>query len=154
MAPIFSKMSVRAYHGFTRGFILNEIVRRVDSEGRTVGEFLRAEIAKPLGLNMAIGAEKEELDKGHPLLARTASYTMLQSLKRAFMGRKTELGVGGVLSLLRMVAAGEKEAGFDETAVKPYPFINMTNGASDKNVANIIPYCNKELYMTGMVMDF
>jgi hypothetical protein len=35
----------REYHAVTRGLVINEIVRRVDPLGRTVGEFLRAEVA-------------------------------------------------------------------------------------------------------------
>ena len=31
----------REYHEATRGYILNEIFRRVDQSGRTMGEFLR-----------------------------------------------------------------------------------------------------------------
>ena len=38
------------YHALTRGWIVNEIVRRVDKSGRTVGEFLRDEVALPLGI--------------------------------------------------------------------------------------------------------
>ena len=35
----------RAYHGLTRGWILNEIVRRVDPQNRTIGEILENEIS-------------------------------------------------------------------------------------------------------------
>ena len=41
----------RAYHRMTRGWILNEIVRRVDPEGRTMGEIFFQEVtskARPL----------------------------------------------------------------------------------------------------------
>ena len=31
----------REYHEATRGYILNEVFRRVEPEGRTMGEFLR-----------------------------------------------------------------------------------------------------------------
>ena len=34
----------RAYHALTRGWILNEIVRRVDSQQRTIGEIIEQEI--------------------------------------------------------------------------------------------------------------
>jgi len=38
--------SRREYHGVTRGFILNEIYRRVDPDERTLGEFVREEFAQ------------------------------------------------------------------------------------------------------------
>ncbi len=46
----------REYHGLTRGWILNEIFRRVEPKGRTIGEYLRSEIAGPLDMNVHIGA--------------------------------------------------------------------------------------------------
>ena len=35
----------REYHAITRGWIVNELFRRVDPAGRTIGEFLRQEIS-------------------------------------------------------------------------------------------------------------
>lgn len=49
----------RAYHFISRGWIVNEIVRRADPRGRTVGEFVRDEVAAPLGF-------KDELFFGLP----------------------------------------------------------------------------------------
>jgi len=43
-----------SYHAMTFGWIAGEIVRRVD--GRTVGTFVREEIAEPLGLDLHVGA--------------------------------------------------------------------------------------------------
>lgn len=43
-----------SYHAMTFGWIAGEVVRRVD--GRTVGRFVREEIAGPLGLDLHIGA--------------------------------------------------------------------------------------------------
>ena len=36
--------SRRGYHYVTRGFVLNEIMRRVDPKGRTIGQFIREEL--------------------------------------------------------------------------------------------------------------
>jgi CubicO group peptidase (beta-lactamase class C family) len=49
----------RAYHALTRGFVENEIVRRIDPQKRTIGEILRDEIALPLQLDghITMGAE-------------------------------------------------------------------------------------------------
>lgn len=56
----------RAYHATTRGWIINEIVRRADPEGRTIGEILKDEIVAPLGL-------LDELFIGSPTDAQLAS---------------------------------------------------------------------------------
>jgi len=39
--------SKRTYHAMTRGMILNEIVRRVDEQGRTMGQILREDVGIP-----------------------------------------------------------------------------------------------------------
>jgi len=53
----------RAYHATSRGYIVNEIVRRADPLGRTIGEFLREEIANPLQISdteLFIGLKNEK----------------------------------------------------------------------------------------------
>ena len=45
----------REYHAITRGWIANEVFRRVEPTGRTMGEFLREEISTPLNIDVFIG---------------------------------------------------------------------------------------------------
>jgi len=47
--------SNRCYHTLTRGWICNEIFRRLDPQGRTIGEFVQEEISIPLGGGINIG---------------------------------------------------------------------------------------------------
>lgn len=51
----------REYHPETRGLLLNEVVRRIDSRKRTVREFVADEIARPLGVSdsLYVGAPDE-----------------------------------------------------------------------------------------------
>ncbi len=44
----------RCYHGLTRGLILNEVFRRADPAHRSLGQFLEQEVARPLGLTLAL----------------------------------------------------------------------------------------------------
>lgn len=53
-APLWEPGTVAAYHIHTQGFLLGEIVRRVT--GKTVGRFLRDEIALPLDADYMIGS--------------------------------------------------------------------------------------------------
>jgi CubicO group peptidase (beta-lactamase class C family) len=52
-APLWEIGTKAAYHVHHQGFLLGEIMRRVD--GRTVGPFLREELAGPLGAEYYIG---------------------------------------------------------------------------------------------------
>ena len=51
----------RDYHLLSRGLIANEVVRRVDPRGRTIGELLRHHISEPLGAHVVIGMTEKGL---------------------------------------------------------------------------------------------
>ena len=61
----FVPIGVPSYHAMTFGWIAGELVRRAD--GRSIGNFVRDEIAKPLDLDLHIGARDEVL----PRIAKT-----------------------------------------------------------------------------------
>jgi CubicO group peptidase (beta-lactamase class C family) len=70
-APWWEPGTAQGYHLATFGFILGEVVRRVTH--RTLGQYLRTEIAEPLGADVHIGLSPAELcrcadliDKPHP----------------------------------------------------------------------------------------
>src|SRR5262249_32430138 len=52
-APLWKPGTVAAYHIHTQGYLLGEIVRRVT--GKSLGAFLREEIAGPLGADYMVG---------------------------------------------------------------------------------------------------
>ena len=56
--PWWEPGTAQGYHMVTFGFILGEIVRRVT--GRTLGRYLRTEIAEPLGIDVHIGLPDAE----------------------------------------------------------------------------------------------
>ena len=56
--PWWEPGTAQGYHMVTFGFILGEIVRRVT--GRTIGQFLRSEIAEPLGIDVHLGLPPRE----------------------------------------------------------------------------------------------
>ena len=67
----------RAYHAFTRGWLLNEVVRRVDPEHRTIGEIMQAEI----GIDgLRCGISDSELDNTTKLTAKSLSWLLFQGL--------------------------------------------------------------------------
>ena len=55
--PQYPAHGKRQYHSITRGWIANEIFRRVDPDHRTIGEFLQMEVASKLGADVYIGCD-------------------------------------------------------------------------------------------------
>ena len=50
----------RQYHALTRGWIANEVVRRVNPAQGTIGEFLLENVSKPLSARVFIGTEDQD----------------------------------------------------------------------------------------------
>ena len=55
--PLWPNASQASYHALTYGWLCGEIVRRVT--GASIGQFVRTEIAEPLGLDLWIGLPAE-----------------------------------------------------------------------------------------------
>jgi CubicO group peptidase (beta-lactamase class C family) len=53
----------RMYHAFTRGWIVNGLLRRVDPKGRSLGQFIKEEISDPLEIAYYCGMPEEEQSK-------------------------------------------------------------------------------------------
>ena len=60
-APLWPPGTVKCYHSATMGYLCDALVRRVD--GRSIGTFVREEIAGPLGLDYHIGVPEADLGR-------------------------------------------------------------------------------------------
>ena len=56
--PIREPGSSQGYHALTYGWLVGEIIRRID--GRDVGTYFKEEIAEPLNINFKIGLSEED----------------------------------------------------------------------------------------------
>jgi CubicO group peptidase (beta-lactamase class C family) len=94
----------REYHAITRGWILNEVFRRVDPAGRTIGEFYDEEIRRPLEADVIIGVRESELGRIVKVKPLGFLFQFLQSLMPRAFGRKIKHHffqiVGRILRLL------------------------------------------------------
>ncbi|MEV0266204.1 serine hydrolase domain-containing protein [Streptomyces sp. NPDC050617] len=59
--PLWEPGTVSGYHALTYGHLVGEVIRRVS--GRTVGEFIRAELAGPLGADFHVGLAQRDDDR-------------------------------------------------------------------------------------------
>jgi CubicO group peptidase (beta-lactamase class C family) len=59
--PLWPPGASHGYHARTFGFLIDELVRRIDS--RSIGEYWREVFAEPLGLDIWIGLPAEENDR-------------------------------------------------------------------------------------------
>jgi len=64
--PMWTPGEGMGYHAITYGWLVGEVIRRID--GRTCGEFVRDEIAGPLGVDLFIGLPESEDSRTADLL--------------------------------------------------------------------------------------
>ncbi|MBT6779638.1 MAG: beta-lactamase family protein [Porticoccaceae bacterium] len=69
--PFAEPNSMQGYHALTFGWLVGELIRRVD--GRSVGQYFKEELAEPLGLDFVIGMGDRDM-------ARCADMLMLGKL--------------------------------------------------------------------------
>ena len=88
----------REYHALTRGWIANELFRRVEPGGRTMGQFLREEISAPLGIDVFIGLHADELRRVSEVQLLGFGYQFAQGLVPRALGRRIELNLAQTLA--------------------------------------------------------
>ena len=106
--PTFPKRSDsrREYHAITRGWIANEIFRRIDSAGRTMGEYFREEISAPLGADVFIGLREPELSRVSRVVQLGFGFQFIQSLLPRFLGRRIELNIFQIIGRILRILPG------------------------------------------------
>ncbi|CAF1139964.1 unnamed protein product [Rotaria sp. Silwood1] len=65
--PVWPPGTTHGYHALTFGWLAGELVRRVDPMKRTLGQFIRDEIATPLNIEFYIGLPSEQEYRVSPI---------------------------------------------------------------------------------------
>jgi CubicO group peptidase (beta-lactamase class C family) len=121
----------QAYHGITLGFYESELLRRIDPEHRSLGQFFQDEIASPLGLDVYIRLPEDipnsrfatmerpswiEMLHGFPLRLAVDAMNRRSKISRALRGselpheektvyaRNLEVPSGGAVGTARAIA--------------------------------------------------
>jgi CubicO group peptidase (beta-lactamase class C family) len=76
--PSWEPGTGHGYHGLTYGWLVGEVVRRVS--GRSIGTYLREEIAAPLGLDLWIGLPKSERHRVSRIIAAVPDFEALSRI--------------------------------------------------------------------------
>jgi CubicO group peptidase (beta-lactamase class C family) len=114
--------SAREYHAVTRGWIVNEIFRRIDPAGRTIGEFLREDISGPLEVDAVIGVRQSELERVVRVSPIGFRFQFIEGLKPRFLKRRMEHNIFQILGrLIRLIPTMRKST----TAGTPVPIKGM-----------------------------
>lgn len=129
--PAWEPGTRQAYHAITLGFYENELLRRIDPQHRSLGQFFQDEIASPLGLDFYIRLPESipdhrlaplidpsisEMLFGFPIGLIPAVWNRRSNIRRALMGselphddkriysRNLEIPAGGGVGTSRAIA--------------------------------------------------
>jgi CubicO group peptidase (beta-lactamase class C family) len=93
--PVWEPGTRQAYHAITLGFYESELLRRVDPEHRSLGQFFHEEIANPLGLDFYIGLPEDipndRLSRTYSVNPGPASLKAPVPLVLAFMNPRSRI---------------------------------------------------------------
>jgi len=122
--PLFPQSggSPREYHAITRGWVANELFRRVEPQGRTMGEFYRQEISTPLDADIFIGLQEDELSRLDAVHMLSPGFQLIESLKPKRFGRKMELNFAQLAGKAWRLFSARKQASRTGT---PVPITGM-----------------------------
>ncbi|MFK7913896.1 MAG: serine hydrolase domain-containing protein [Pseudomonadales bacterium] len=98
----------REYHAITRGWIANEVFRRAEPDGRTMGQFMLEEVSAKLDVDVFIGLKEAQLARISPVVMLGIGYQFLQGLVPRRLGRKMELNLAQTLAKVWRLSAGLK----------------------------------------------
>ena len=94
----------REYHAVTRGWIVNEVFRRIDPENRTIGEYLQ-DLNRSLGVDVIVGVKEDQLSRISHVFPLQPGFIFLESLKPKFLKRKIENNIFQILGkLIRFIS--------------------------------------------------
>ena len=82
--PAWEPGTRQAYHAITLGYYESELLRRIDPQHRSLGQFFQDEIATPLGLDFYIRLPESISDSRLATLARANLATMLRGFGPRF----------------------------------------------------------------------
>ena len=108
-APLWTPGEAHGYHAVTFGWLVGELVRRVD--GRSLGTYFAQEIAQPLGLEFWIGTPNDYQPRVAPILGFDKIPGMADEASDAGEGSGRESGGPTLVDMLNMVFGADNLLG-------------------------------------------
>lgn len=118
---VYPEGGKREYHAITRGWVANEIFRRVHPEGKTIGVFVDEKFARPLEADLYIGVPASREEDYAPVHEFKVKKVIRESLKPA-SSRAIEIGFGELMKILNIF---RKLVGSAKPVFKQYKDFDM-----------------------------
>ena len=100
LTPHWPEEGPREYHSLTRGWVANEVFRRLEPGGRTIGEYLAEDVAKPLGADVFVGVPQDRFNDYAPVENMSLGTVLKESMKTNTVGGAIEIGFFEFITLM------------------------------------------------------
>jgi CubicO group peptidase (beta-lactamase class C family) len=153
-APLWEPGTEHGYHALTYGWLVGEVVRRID--GRPIGQFFAEEVAGPLGLDFWIGLPDELQERVVPLVASRPSaddfdlsaldpevVPLLQDLAAAYLDPNSTTNRALMLDGTFLIGGGRLAWNLPEVRASQIPAANGVTNA--KSLAKMYAACVGEV---------
>ena len=145
----------RQYHAMTRGWIANEVFRRVHPNGDTIGEYLRKDIRSKLGADVFVGVDDSIAENYAPVKELPFSFVLGQSLIPKCFGRKVDGNIFEIMSFMKKAVGASKKTEGQKPAFSDFKGVAMEKSLGNffniKEVRNgETPSCNGLCSARGM----
>ena len=118
----------REYHAITRGWIVNEVFRRVDPAGRTLGEYVAEEISGPLNADVVVGLNDAQLQRVSNITPLSIRRHILASFRPKIFGRKVLHNFFQLMArLLKVVLTARKNFSASKPPIQNMRSVNFFN---------------------------
>ena len=119
VTPHWPEEGPREYHGLTRGWVANEVFRRLETQGRTIGEYLAEDVAKPLGADVFVGVPQDRLNDYAPVKNIGLGTVLMESMKTNTVGGAIDVGFFEFMTIMKVFRKMSKE-GQSKPIFHPY----------------------------------
>ena len=153
-APLWEPGTAHGYHALTYGWLVGEVIRRVD--GRPIGRFFADEVAGPLGLDFWIGLPDDQQDRVVPLVPSRPSagdfdmsalepeiLPLLQDLAAAFLDPQSTTNRALMLDGRFLLGGGQLAWNLPEVRASQIPAANGVTNA--RSLAKMYAACVSEV---------
>jgi CubicO group peptidase (beta-lactamase class C family) len=150
MEPWWKPGSAYFYHALTFGYLAGELVRRVS--GKTVGEFVDAEIAGPLKLDLWIGLPSEQEHRVAPHIVPAGQLSEEQG-RALFSSLGLDMNSRPVRAAFNMITAGTDGLNLINTREAHAAQLPFGNGiANARSLARMYAACIGEIDGVRLLM--
>lgn len=116
LEPHWPESGPREYHSLTRGWVANEVFRRLDPQGRTIGEYLAQDVAHPLKADVFVGVPQDRYNDYAPVANMGLGAVIKETMKTNTVGGALDIGFFEFMTLMnnfrKMLADSASKATF------------------------------------------